>query len=371
MSRNPRRLLFGGYAPVHFLCFRPVYEILRRHPEIELWLTGGYRRQREGQSWFEIEGFYDGFDVDRERVLPFEEASEQEFDVSICAHTSTSLLPRRPGRSVQVFHGVSFKNFAVREKVLQYDVICVPGAYHAERFRQEGLLGRGPSTFLLTGFAKADQLVAPGFDREAYLGGLGVDASRPVVLFAPTGGKHNALETVGEEVIRAIAADGRWCLLIKPHDHPKRAIDWFSRLAPLESDRVRLIRDPDVVSPLRAADLLLTDASSVAVEYTLLDRPMVFIDVPRLLRNAIKRGAPLDLETYGRRIGRVARTPAEVLDSIQEGLEAPAAASALRRAAAARVFHEPGGASERIARVVLWCAGLQDGPPADVEVLEA
>jgi hypothetical protein len=369
MNPSPKQILFGCYAPVHFLCFQPVYERLLRDPDVEVWLSGGYRRESDGRQWFDVKGFYDRLPASQDRVIPFEEAFEREYDVAICAHTSGSLLPRTAGRTVQIFHGVSFKNFAVRDKVLQYDVICLPGLYHAQRFQQERLLKGSSSTFLVSGFPKADKLVEPGFDRDEFLRARKLDPSRPTVLFAPTGGKHNSLETIGEQVIEAIAADGRWNLLIKPHDHPKREIDWFARLAPLEGARVRLIHDLDVVGPLRAADLLLSDASSVAVEYTLLDRPMVFIDVPKLLKNVLKRGAPLDLETHGRKIGRLARSPEDVIAEIERGLADPLAQSELRRQTAAQVFSAPGRAAQRVAEIVRWSAGLQPGPPADVEVL--
>ena len=370
MSVKRKQVLFAGYAPVHFLCFHPVYRKLLDDPDIEVWLSGGFRRETEGRKWFDIEGFYDSLPVETDRVLPFDQADEREYDVAICAHTSGSLLPERAHRTVQIFHGVSFKNFAVRDKVLQYDVLCLPGRYHAGRFRDQGLLGRSQSKCFVTGFPKADRLVEPGFDRDAFLRERRVDPARPTILFAPTGGKHNALETMGQQVIRAIVDDGRWNLLIKPHDHPKRKIDWFERLAPLENERVRLLRDLDVIDLLRAADLLLTDASSVAVEYTLLDRPIVFIDVPKLLLNVLKRGAPLDLETHGRKIGQLAKSPGEVVAAIERGLSEPEERGELRRETAAGVFHAPGGAAERVTRIVRWSAGLETGPPADVELLE-
>ena len=150
---------------------------------------------------------------------------------------------------------------------------------------------------------------------------------------------------------------------------PKRAIDWVGRLASAESDRVRIVRDLDVVDYLLAADLLVSDASSVAVEYALLDRPIVFIEVPRLLKNVTKRGAPLDLTTYGRRIGRLVGRPAELVREIDEALSHPATESKLRRAMARDVFHLPGGAAERVAGVVRWAAGTAATLPAEVEVL--
>ncbi|MDH3427669.1 MAG: CDP-glycerol glycerophosphotransferase family protein [Gemmatimonadota bacterium] len=366
---QPKQILFAGYAPVHFLCFLPVYQRLSADPRVEVWLTGGYRRKDQDDAGYVIDGFYDRFRVRPDRVIPFDQAYDGDFDVAICAHTSDTLLPRSARRKVQIFHGVSFKNFAVREKVLRFDLLCLPGRYHAERFRDCGLVRPGGSRCLLTGFAKADRLVEPGFQRERFLQNLGVDPALPTILYAPTGGKHNSLETVGRDVVAGIHSKVGWNLLIKPHDHPKNEIDWYAELGGFESERVRLVRDLDVVDYLRAVDLLLTDASSVAVEYTLMDRPIVFIEVAKLLKNVLKRGAPLDLLTYGRKIGLLAKTADQVVPAIEQALRNPDREQELRRSMARHVFHDPGNAADRVSRVVLHAAGLLEELPADVEVL--
>ncbi len=89
-----------------------------------------------------------------------------------------------------------------------------------------------------------------------------------------------------------------------------------------------------------------------------------------MLLNVLKRGAPLDLETHGRKIGQLAKSPGEVVAAIERGLSEPDERGELRRETAAGVFHAPGGAAERVARIVRWSAGLEPGPPADVELLE-
>jgi len=361
-----KRVLFAGYAPVHFVCFLPVYRRLAADPAIELWLTGGFKREDEAGVRFELDGFYDPFPVDQARIITAAQAREQDFDVLVCSHLSDSIAPRTAGRTVQIFHGVSFKNLAVREKALKFDVLCLPGRYHAEAYRTAGLIRADGPRYLLTGFAKDDPLVDGSLDRTALLRRLELDPARPTLLFAPTGEKHNALETMGVEVIRALAAEPGWNLLIKPHDHPKHSIDWFQTLAPLESDRVRLVRELDVVPFLHAADLLLTDASSVAVEYTLLDRPIVFLDVPRLLERIQKRAPAMDLETYGRRIGAIA-TAADVVERVGDGLAHPQREGELRRAMARHVFWDPGRAAERVAGVVRYAAGVIDGLPPGIE----
>ena len=57
------------------------------------------------------------------------------------------------------------------------------------------------------------------------------------------------------------------------------------------------IEENDVTPLLFLADLLMTDASSVSSEYSLLDRPMVFLDVPKLLAKVAEKPGFVDQET--------------------------------------------------------------------------
>ncbi len=365
-----KRVLFAGYAPVHFVCFEPVYRLLSDDPRLEVWLSGGFKDAHAGEVTFSLDGFYERFEVDRARVIPFEQARQQDFDVLVCAHLSDSLFPRSVGCTVQIFHGVSFKNRGIREKALRYDVLCLPGRYHAEMYQHWRLVRAGGSRCLVTGFPKADGLVQGPFDRQAFLRQVGVDAGRPTLLYAPTGDDNNSLETRGEQVIEAIRQSGRWNLLVKLHDHPKQAkCDWKAVLAQLESDRFRLVCDWNVVPYLRAADLLITDASSVAVEYTLLDRPIVFLEVPKLLKKMARKHAAVDLDSYGWKIGTLVGEDDDVTEAIAQSLAAPDRHSEIRHTMANHVFHQPGSASARVAGVILHAAGLAPSIPEDVEEL--
>ena len=243
-------------------------------PDIELYLAGGFKKKVGKEVTYLEEGFFDPYPVDKSRILSLDEIREQDFDVLVSAHLSDGLFPRSVERTVQIYHGVSFKNLAVREKALRFDILCLPGHYHAELYRKNGFIRSDGSRCLITGFPKTDPLVTGEIDRGEVLRGLGVDPDKPTILFAPTGEKHNALDTIGVEVIKALTGAGFWNLLVKPHDHPKKDIDWFAELAPLENESFKVVRDRDIIPYLASADLLITDASSVAVEYTLVDRPI-------------------------------------------------------------------------------------------------
>ena len=369
MSADRAQVLFTGYAGVHYLCFKPIHQCLVDDGRVDVWLSGGKKRKEGDKIHFDVDGFYDDLASAAHQVISLEEAAKKSFDVHVAASLSADLIPGSAARSVQIFHGVSFKNYAVREKALKFDDLCLPGSYHVSRFQDAGLIRSDGSRCLVTGFAKTDPLALQSLDRDALLRGLELNPDLKTILYAPTGDKHNSLETVGEEFIAAVDRAGEWNLLVKPHDHPKKGIDWMTQLAPLESERVRIVRDVDVIPYLSAADLLVSDASSVAVEYTLMDRPIVFIDVPKLLKRVKKRGAPLDLTTFGRDIGEVAGSPDEVVAAIRDGLARPGDKSEIRRTVASKVFHGQGGAAARVAGVILHAAGLEETLPGDVEVV--
>jgi hypothetical protein len=344
-----KRVLFTGYAPVHFVCFRPIYERLRRVPGVQVCVSGGRERGGDGAGEtgsVTARELYRSFRIPSDRVLSLEVMRRQRFDMVFCAHVS-GYFPREDGGRVQIFHGLSFRNMAVRRDVLVYDHLFITGPYMMRAFREQQLLRPTDPRLVPIGFPKTDRLVDGSLDRGAILSRLGLSGRRPVLLYAPTGQKHNSLETVGEEVIRRLRATGRYDLLIKLHDHPRdRSVDWPRQLRPLLDRHTKLVRDFDIVPYLFVADLLITDASSVSSEYALLDRPMVFLDVPEMITAMRAKGRAVDLETWGRKGGVTVRWPDEAVDAVRWSLAHPRDGRDVRRAMARDLFFNPGKAAE-------------------------
>ena len=353
-AKTPRvRIVFAGYAPVHFVCFRPLYERLRRMDGVEVWLSGGRDAPPEGGEPLTAVQLYAPFSVDRDRVIELEEMRERTFDVTFCAHVS-GYFPKDDEERVQLFHGVSFRNMAVRRDVLVYDRLFLVGPYMRRLFTGTQMLRDRDPRLVNIGFPKLDRLVDGTLDRRAILGSLGFGGERPVILYAPTGQRDNSLEHTGEAVLERLRRTGRYDVLIKLHDHPRdRGTDWAARLAPLLDDHTKLVRDLDVVPWLYSADLLITDASSVSNEYSLLDRPMVFLDVPEMLAAMQKKGVALDLDTWGRKGGDVVHWPDEAVDAVANALAHPAAHGEVRRAMAADLFYNPGRATDAAVNWIL------------------
>ena len=347
------RILFSGYAWVHFACFRPVYDRLRELPGVDISVSGGLRSEEddadnnEKVKVYDLAGMYDPFGIPADRQLTVEQINEMEFDVVFAANTKM-ILPRSVGTKVQIFHGISFRNKAVRDENAGADYYFIVGPYMRRAFAQSGILPENDPRALKIGFPKTDRLLNGELDRNDLLRRLGLSGHRPIIVYAPTGQKHNSLETMGEDVIRNIAASGKYDLIIKPHDHPKNTkINWDERLAALADDHTKIVRDPDVIPLLLLADLLMTDASSVSSEFALRDQPMVFLDVPDLLAKAFAAGGnKVDLKTWGRRGGVLVEKADDALPAIQSSLTHPFRYSEVRRAMAQDLFYNAGHATD-------------------------
>ncbi len=339
------RLLFTGYAPVHFVCFRRLYSKLAGLPGLQLFVSGGLRTKTDAGTLYDPAGLYKRFNVPDEQILSVEQIRNEDFEVVLAANTKL-IEPKSAGLRVQLFHGISFRNVAVRKPKSACDYHFLISHYMRRKFAEAGLMHEDDGRGVSIGFPKTDPLVNGEMNRQDVLKHHRLDGSRPVIGYAPTGQKYNSLETMGEKVIQQLKASNQFDILIKPHDHPKRDIDWFARLAPLEDEHTRLVRDADVMPLLYASDLLITDASSVANEYALLDRPIVYLDVPKLLAKAMENNPSMDLVTWGRRAGRVVHTPEEVLGVVEESLRDPKGHAPIRRAMAQDLFYNPGCATE-------------------------
>ena len=348
---------------MQFVCFRPIWERLRDRPDLEFRFTGGRRiPQPDGTVRDDLLGLYRPFGIPRRACVPLSALPRERADLTLSAF-STGYFPRRPGIRVQLFHGVSFRNMYANPKQRRYDALFTVGPYQERELRRRRLVGRGGSKMIPVGFPKLDPLVDGSLDRARILRRLGLSGRRPVLLYAPTGAKRNSLETMGEEVIRRLRATRRYDLLIKPHDHPRNPIDWFRRLRPLTDAHTVCVRDRDIVPYLFVADALLSDASSAAMEYTLRDRPIVFLDVPRVFHALERKGSALDLTTWGRRGGFTARTPADAVRLVARALARPRLRGGVRRAIARDLFHDPGHATDRAVAALLALLRLPPTPP--------
>jgi CDP-glycerol glycerophosphotransferase len=162
------------------------------------------------------------------------------------------------------------------------------------------------------GYPRNDALVrASAADRTAARRRLGIDDDRRVVLFAPTfrdrGRPFDPRFDLGAFLD---ALTGDTTLLLRSHYFLANTVDAGGDPRVIDVSGV-----PDANPLCLAADVLVTDYSSIAVDFALLDRPIVLY-VPDLDSYARDRGLYLDLTVD--RPGPIARTADELVSAVNE-----------------------------------------------------
>jgi CDP-glycerol glycerophosphotransferase len=203
-----------------------------------------------------------------------------------------------------------------------------------------------PYETLETGYPRNDILAtATDADVAKVREELGIEAGQTTVLYAPTHREYAEDPTPPLDLARFADALGP--------DHVLMArLHYFHDEHPLlrelhDAGRIRdVAAHPSVEELCLAADVLVTDYSSIMFDFAVLDRP-IFIHAPDWERYREQRGTYFDLLTE--RPGPVARTDAELLDLMRSAESGDDARAAFRARFCAL---EDGRAAERVVRAV-------------------
>jgi CDP-glycerol glycerophosphotransferase (TagB/SpsB family) len=146
-------------------------------------------------------------------------------------------------------------------------------------------------------------------------------------------------------------------LVIKPHPvtaahHPDWLANWRALAA--ADPHVHLIDDPaaDVMPYLQAADVLVSDASSVIFLYLALDRPIVLVTNPD--RRKVGHFDPNGIEWRWRDVGAEVHDVEALPAAVSAALDDPALGEERRAHYRRQLFgdYTDGCAAERIARKI-------------------
>ncbi len=236
---------------------------------------------------------------------------------------------KRPGQlHLQTWHGTPVKrigedrgpgDFAtwrhrrrMAAQAARWDAMISPSPECSEIFRS-AFGYRGP--LWEVGYPRNDVLLAPeaGRLRDAVRRRLGLRPADRVVLYAPTWRSH-----LGQRDSKPVFLDVdellRSCpdvvVLVRGHYTATTESDAFP-----DHDRVHdVTRYPDIADLYLAADVLVTDYSSVMFDFVLTDRPIVLL-TPDLERyREVERGFYFDLEEHAP--GPLTRSTAGVVEAL-------------------------------------------------------
>lgn len=257
---------------------------------------------------------------------------------------------------VQLWHGVPLKHLH-RDAGVTYSLPRFPGSRWAERRLRAGserayarithfvassvesgrrlssAFGLNPDQVLVAGDPRDDVLLIGteserrATARTAIEAALGHPLASRVVLFAPTwrDGKPDPVVPNEEEwgALEQLATARDLTVIIRPHPLAvgayRRGSEGRRGVALLDVSRF-----PDITPALPACDVLITDYSSIAYDFALLGRPMVYL-TPDLEAYALSRGFYEPIEVFCG--GNPARTWAEALARVR-ALDDPAVRAA-------------------------------------------
>jgi hypothetical protein len=168
------------------------------------------------------------------------------------------------GLKVQIFHGLEWKkkgHFRIRD---YFDVYCTHGPITTNKFNE---LAAKHQNFLVreTGWSKLDSL----FTTEP----LAVHTNKPVVLYAPTFSKELTSAPDYFDEIKRIVESGQYHWIIK--FHPLMDQSLVDQYKSLSGNDCQIIESHSILPILKAADVMLSDTSSVVGEFQLLGKPVV------------------------------------------------------------------------------------------------
>lgn len=178
------------------------------------------------------------------------------------------------GAKVQLFHGFNVEkrdaargHFRVRGL---FDLYCTQGPATTAPFRAMAAT-MGHFAVAETGWPKLDPLFRDDGGQSA---ALRADAGgRPVVLFGSTFTERlSAAPHLYPQIAADIAAGRHYWLLTL---HPKCDPELFARYRALAGANARFIEPEQVVAAQRAADVLVSDTSSIVSEFVVQHKPVV------------------------------------------------------------------------------------------------
>ncbi len=263
-------------------------------------------------------------------------------------------LPART-RTAMLYHGIGTKSDTYSPTLVQTHVRFVEGPHYFSRL--SSLFPR--AELVPVGYAKVDPFSWPESERPRLdLAALGLDPARKTVLYAPTQ-MPSSFPRMDDE-FPAHFAD--FNVLVKPHSlsffggkraSHRRKMELWSR-AP--NVHVAGFEEYDPLPYMLAADLLISDESSVLFEFAVLDRPIVWCDFLWIhwtrrgpLRYRMRKRMDASIAPY-RAMAAHAGRYRDLRRLVEEELAQPARyREARRRSVAELIGPTDGRAGERIA----------------------
>ena len=257
---------------------------------------------------------------------------------------------------VDVWHGIGFKHVGREELMLGYDLVFLTSEFFRRHYsRKSGVLTK----LKITGNPRMDPLFKKAVSRGELLKNIGISSNKKNILYAPTRShEKKRLFFPWEKTDKIIEEIEKFCkqsscnFLIRMHP-------WFyvyrSEEAKKVDEKIKQKKNMFILSPkkyvcvqdiLYITDILITDWSSIANDFIILDRPIIFLDVDLPVGQFLL--APED------RAGYIVKSKREFFEKLKEAMDHPNLFEKKRKALIKKLYkHLDGKSSRRCAEEII------------------
>jgi hypothetical protein len=304
---RPRRqrtcIAFQAYAEHLAQCFAPVIDRLRKQaPDIELHFIVLPHPHFTFRSIIDLRTFVRNcFKIAAPNVRFFWQVIWQKYDVLICTDVYAK-FPLRRTKKVLLKHGAGVASRILtrhpfRKTMFDFDLVLVSGEADRDLLRRFGTANFAAEKVIAAGLPYLDRLQTCAESREAYLRRMGILASKKVALIGPSWRGLQLIEArepgYFDQVI-AVLKEIDWQVLIKMHicsfnKAMAQGEDWAERLCRYAQSNIHIDYDVDDVPAFLYSDILITDISSRAFDFMLLDKPVITVFPDNLFTDDLDR----------------------------------------------------------------------------------
>ena len=188
---------------------------------------------------------------------------------------------------IYLFHALVSTHMMYLEGAFNhYDTIVCNGKYQIDEIKKnEKLYGLKKKNILSTGYSRLDRITR---SYEEYLINKTPKNKKDTILIAPSWGKDNVIESIGDKLIDKLLINN-YNVILRPHPEMtirqpaiiKELNDKYSSYVEFKLDT----NNADDTSMIYS-DLLICDCSGIALEYAFgTKRPVLFFNVPLKIKN--------------------------------------------------------------------------------------
>ena len=362
-QRNSRKKIIGFASRQFKGNIKYLYLEMARYPNVQVYYVTDDKNRAE--STRKREGIDSRYYMDVKAVPLFLRThiwvtSESPYYIPFVGffHNLTHFYRGKHGSKwVDVWHGMGFKDVGRAEmlRTYNYDLGIVTSEFFRDYFSKKGF----PSKKLkITGFPRNDPLIDQRWSKEEIERQLGIPIGRKNILYAPTWGHKRKKSLFPWEATHIFLEEiEHFCernncnFLIRMH------INWYIQHKKESQLLDNLIKNAknvfhfapyeyeDVQPLLFISSVLITDWSSIANDFLLLNRPIIFLDVEFPVEEFVL--SPED------RAGYIVRNKHIFFEKLKESLDYPEVHQEKRREILKKLYrYLDGNASKRCAEEI-------------------